>query len=148
MTTGNKRILCVDGIEDNNFTESALLRAAGFEVESAKGIADALRITRHESFDLYLVAYRQQDGTGLELCRKIRRFDSTTPILFFSARVYESDRRAALEAGATTFLRKPEDITRLVVAAAELITSGQKTLSFRTRSRKHDNRDLPGDEDC
>lgn len=130
MTTGNRRILCVDGVEDNRFAETELLRAAGFEVETAKSIADALMIIRGESFDLYLVAYRQQDGTGLELCRKIRQLDTNTPILFFSARVYESDRLAALAAGATSFLCKPEDITRLAVAAAELITSGSEDLEL------------------
>lgn len=135
MTTGRKRILCVDGIEDNSFAETALLRAAGFEVETAESIADALRITRRERFDLYLVAYKQQDGTGLELCRKIRRFDPATPILFFSARVYESDRRAALAAGATTFLCKPEDITRLGEAAAELISSASEDLELSNPKR-------------
>jgi DNA-binding response OmpR family regulator len=136
MTTGRKRILCVDGIEDNSCAETALLRAAGFEVETAESIADALRITRRERFDLYLVAYRQRDGTGLELCRKIRRFDSDTPILFFSARVYESDRRAALEAGATTFLCKPEDITRLGAAAVELVSSGSEDLKLSNAKRE------------
>jgi CheY-like chemotaxis protein len=122
MTKEQKRILCADDVEDNRTAEAALLHAAGFEVKNAKGIADALRLTRREKFDLYLVAYRQRDGTGLELCRKIRQFDGTTPILFFSARVYESDRRAALEAGATTFLRKPDDIARLAEIAYELIS--------------------------
>ncbi len=128
MTNLKNRILCVDGVEDNRLAESALLRAAGFEVETAKGIADALELIRHASFDLYVVAFRQQDGTGLELCRKIRQFDSTTPILFFSAKVYESDRLAALEAGATAFLRKPEDISRLAATASSLISSMRKSV--------------------
>ena len=123
MTTVKKRVLCVDGDDDNCFTEAALLRAARYDVETANGIADALKIARRERFDLYLVAYRQQDGTGLELCRRLREFDVNTPILFFSAWVYESDRRAALEAGATIFLIKPDDIARLADAASFLISS-------------------------
>jgi DNA-binding response OmpR family regulator len=115
---------------------AALLHAAGFEVENAKGIADALKLTRREKFDLYLVAYRQRDGTGLELCRKIRQFDGTTPILFFSARVYESDRRDALEAGATTFLRKPDDIARLAETAYDLIGSVQTSAMLSSTGQR------------
>lgn len=125
MTGENKRILCADDVEDNRMAVSALLQGAGFHVEIANSIAHALRRIRREKFDLYLVAYRQQDGNGLELCRKIRQFDRATPILFFSARVYETDRRAALEAGATTFLRKPDDIARLAETAYELTGSGR-----------------------
>lgn len=93
MDTGKKRILCADADEDHRSLESALLRAAGYEVVTAEGISDALRIARGVGFDLYLVAYKLQDGTGLELCKRLREFDGVTPVFFFSARVYEMDVR-------------------------------------------------------
>ena len=127
MTSGKGRILCVDGDEDTCFVESALFHAAGYEVETANAVAGAMEFALRGGFDLYLVAYRQRDGTGLELCRELREFDAATPILFFSAWVYESDRRDALEAGATAFLRKPDDIILLVETGAALIGASQES---------------------
>ena len=58
MTKERKCILCADDVKDNRTAAVALLHATGFEVENARGIADALRLTRREKFDLYLVPYR------------------------------------------------------------------------------------------
>lgn len=131
MDTGKKRILCADADEDHRSLESALLRAAGYEVVTAEGISDALRIARGGDFDLYLVAYKLQDGTGLELCKRLREFDGVTPVLFFSARVYEMDVRGALEAGADAFLRKPDDTAMLAATASGLIGSRRDSATTR-----------------
>ena len=51
--------------------------------------------------------------TGIELCQRIRSFDQKTPILFCSGAVTESDRKAALNAGAQGYLAKPFDPDKL-----------------------------------
>ena len=63
-------------------------------------MSNGLRIARAAYYDLYMVACKLTEGTGIEFCEKLREFDQHTPILFWSARVYESDRQRALDAGA------------------------------------------------
>ena len=75
-----KRILCVEDHPDTCELISTILR--GYEVISAKGVADALKNAAEEKFSLYLLDYHLPDGTGDELAVSIRNFDKTTPMLF------------------------------------------------------------------
>lgn len=115
------RVLCIEGVEDTLAFVTALLEGAGYEVVSAAGLDDVTRLLQVARYDLYLVAYKLEGGTGLEACRKLREVDGKTPIIFWTTRVFESDRRAALDAGASAFLRKPDDIEILVETATRLI---------------------------
>lgn len=78
--TKKRRILCVDDHDDMCLLISAIL--SDFEVVSAKSKAEAQLKALDGQFDLYLLDYYLLDGTGLELCRLIRDFDDTSPILF------------------------------------------------------------------
>lgn len=49
--------------------------------------------------------------SGQELPTEIRKFDKSTPILFYSGAAYESDKQAARDAGAQGYLTKPEGYT-------------------------------------
>jgi DNA-binding response OmpR family regulator len=51
-----------------------------YEVTGAHSMDDALKKVTDERFDLYLLDYHLPDGTGLELCLRIRSFDKVTPI--------------------------------------------------------------------
>ena len=64
--------------------------------------------------------------TGLELCRRIRSFDQTMPILFCSGAVTEADKKAALSAGAQGYIGKPfdpEDLIATLRAALNIQTT-------------------------
>ena len=73
------------------------------------------------SYDLYLLDSWLPDGSGLDLCRKIREFDEHTPILFYSAAAYEIDRELALNSGAQGYLTKPTLNTELCDLVSRLI---------------------------
>jgi DNA-binding response OmpR family regulator len=45
---------------------------------------------------------------GFEVCRRIRQFDATTPILFYSGAAYESDKQKGVAAGANAYVTKPD----------------------------------------
>src|SRR5688572_32077864 len=60
------------------------LHAAGFRVSTADNAADVLRLVRTERFDALIFDYWMPDVTGIELCRRIRTFDQSTPILIRS----------------------------------------------------------------
>ncbi len=59
---------------------------------------------------------------GVDLTRLIREFNKETPILFYSGAASESDRREALQAGAQSYLTKPEGLEELVSEIDRLIT--------------------------
>ena len=101
------RILCVDDNEDTGFMLSHLL-GLEYEVTTATSVAEAIRLVGNERFDLYVLDNRFHDGTGVELCRKIRATDRQTPIIFYSGAAYESDKEAGLAAGAQAYVTKPE----------------------------------------
>ena len=124
-----KRILCADGHEDTCSLVSYLLKPFDYEVTAVSDMSTGLRIARAANYDLYMVACKLTEGTGIELCEKLREFDRQTPILFWSARVYESDRQRALEAGANVFLRKPCEYDALPTIIFQLINESQQSNS-------------------
>jgi DNA-binding response OmpR family regulator len=115
MNFGNKRILCVEDDEDTCALLKILL--PDFQIVTANTIAGGLSVARSERFDLYLLDSFLPDGTGIALCRLIRQFDQTTPILFCSADAYKTSHEMALQAGGQVYLIKPVEpsILRQVV---------------------------------
>ena len=126
-TLGSKKqILCADGHQDTCSFVSYLLKRFGYKVTTVNDMSNGLRIARAVNYDLYMIACKLSDGTGVELCEKLREFDPQTPILFWSARVYESDRQRALEAGANFFLSKPCEYDAIPTIVCQLINESQQ----------------------
>jgi DNA-binding response OmpR family regulator len=102
-----RRLLCVD--DDVTTTEmlTELLRRQNYEVSVSATVNDALERARHESFSMYILDHWFNQGSGIELCRKIREFDPYTPIVFYSGTSLDSDREEALFVGASAFVLKP-----------------------------------------
>jgi two-component system, OmpR family, response regulator RegX3 len=121
MRQTKRRILCVDDNDDTCFMLTALFGQLDYETVAAHSVADALALARSKQFDLYVIDYRFPDGTGVELCRKIREFDSRTPILFFSGDAFESQKQEAFFAGAQEYLSKPGDLNEMAETVHRLL---------------------------
>lgn len=78
-----------------------------------------------------LLDYVFPDGTGKELCERIRESDPDTPILFFSAS-HPSVRQEAVKSGAHGFVLKPEFGYDRIVVNNFLITSGDSNRAVHT----------------
>ncbi|HKR59008.1 MAG TPA: response regulator [Pyrinomonadaceae bacterium] len=117
----NHRILYVEDHVDTVEMVTLMLEGAGFNVSSRRTIAEGVTAASQEKFDLYLIDLWLPDGSGMELCKKIREFDSATPIAFYSAAAYEGDKEAALESGAQAYLIKPTDSLSMVESLLHLI---------------------------
>ena len=100
-------ILFADDNSDIRELVQLLLEAAGFRVSTADNTADVLQLVRTERFDALVLDYWMPDVTGIELCRQIRTFDQSTPILICSGAVTQADREAAVLAGAQGYVEKP-----------------------------------------
>ncbi len=118
-----RRILCVDDDTDSCEIISLMLHNAdeNYRVTTTASVNTALNLMAEEPFDLYILDYRLPEMSGIDLCRLIRQADAKTPIMFFTGMAREVDGDNALEAGATKFLVKPNDLDILTETVEELI---------------------------
>ena len=92
----NRRILYIEDHEDTRELVTLLLAQKSYKVITGSTIESGVALAGAEKFDLYLLDSWLPDGSGLDLCRRIRQFDQTTPILFYSAAAYANDHDMAL----------------------------------------------------
>lgn len=109
-------ILFAEDDDDTREIVQLALKVAGFRVSATGNPAEALSLAANERFDALLLDNWMPELDGIELCRKIRSFDPTTPILFCSGAVTQSDIEAATQAGAQGYVGKPFDPDDLVKA--------------------------------
>lgn len=121
------RILYIEDHEDTRELVTLLLAQKSYEVITGSTIERGVALAGAEKFDLYLLDSWLPDGSGLDLCRRIRQFDKTTPILFYSAAAYANDSDMAIKCGAQAYLVKPTQPSELCDMVTELIEESQET---------------------
>ncbi|PWT88100.1 MAG: hypothetical protein C5B55_13665 [Blastocatellia bacterium] len=121
-----RRILYIEDHEDTRELVTLVLRQKNFDVTTDSTIANGIKLAVEHNFDLYLLDSWLPDGSGLDLCKRIREFDTFTPILFYSAAAYEVDRDNALKSGAQGYLIKPSQTSDLCDMVASLIDKARK----------------------
>jgi two-component system OmpR family response regulator len=85
-------------------------------------MTECIGLASDSAFDLYMLDDDYIDGTSLQLCRRLREMTPGTPILFFSARAFARDRELALEAGASAYLNKPDDLFEIVQTVNSILS--------------------------
>jgi DNA-binding response OmpR family regulator len=85
----------------------------------------ALLLARSNKFDLYMIDNWMPGGSGVDLCKKLREFDSHTPILFYSGAAHDRDKQEALSSGAQAYLTKPVDNDELIKEVFRLIAEAR-----------------------
>jgi DNA-binding response OmpR family regulator len=112
-------------VEDNKFVSDAVketLEGEGWRVEMcADGYVALLLIKSERRYDLLLLDNELPNVSGLELARRARELSHRkgTPIIMLSASECVRD---AFLAGANLFLRKPQDIGKVVETIKRLIS--------------------------
>ncbi len=121
MKVGRRRILCVDHDTDTLEMLTILLsKRADFEVVTARTLVEAVLLAQSGHFDLYLLESRLPDGTGLELCQRLREFDAHTPILFYVATVSFTLQQVS-DVGGQGWVRKLDGIEALQESISRLL---------------------------
>lgn len=105
MSEGKTRILIVDDERSIRRFLSASL-SGQYEVIQASDGEEALRAVVTERPDLLILDLGLPDIDGVEVTRRLREW-SQIPIIVVSVREQESDKIAALDAGADDYLTKP-----------------------------------------
>jgi CheY-like chemotaxis protein len=125
----SQRILYLEDNEDMRYYVPHLLGAAGYEVTVAGNLVDGLRLAKIGNYDLYLFDHHLPDGTGAELCKLIRTFDTSTPVLIFSSSTDENVKRAAFSAGAQGYINKTDVLNKLGQTVAQFIVSKEENVA-------------------
>ena len=123
------RVLYIEDHEDTRELVTLVLEQRSYEVVTGSTIQSGVALAGSQQFDLYLLDSWLPDGSGLDLCKPIREFDKSTPILFYSAAAYENDRDLAINSGAQAYLIKPSQPSELCTVVESLINSHRRTLS-------------------
>ena len=100
------RILVVDDQSKIRRFMRTTLTGAGYEVDDAKTGEEALDKVRSFRPDLVLLDINMPGMGGLAACRAVRK-DTSIAIIMLTVRNSESDKIAALDAGADDFVTKP-----------------------------------------
>ena len=85
---------------------SFAIRKQGYEVTIARTSREAERLWTDGSYDLVILDVTLPDGSGFDLCRKIRA-SSKVPILFLTAADEETDIIMGLDIGGDDYMTKP-----------------------------------------
>ena len=124
MTHADFTILVVD---DDSMTRKVvvdLLRDEGFTTEEADGYQAALKMYAPGKFDIVILDNQLEDGTGVELCRKIKETDPEVTIFLFAG-ASEEVRLEALECGVSEVLQKPYDLSKLAYLVKRVARRGK-----------------------
>src|SRR5689334_12235896 len=120
------RVLYIEDHEDTRELVTIVLEQKCIEVVTGTTIKSGVALAGAQAFDLYLLDSWLPDGSGIELCRKIREFDQETPIVFYSAAAYEIDRAEAIRSGAQAYLIKPSHPSELCSLVSSLIETHRR----------------------
>ena len=117
-------LLIVD--DDTPFRDrlSRSMQQKGFIVEKFSNYKDSLSRIMEKNFDFAIVDMRLEDGSGLELIKKIKINSPSTKSLLLTAYGNIATAVAAIKSGAIDYLPKPADIDQIYDA----LTSSKEIL--------------------
>ena len=92
------------------------METKGFIVETFSHYKDSLKRCYDESFDYAIVDMRLEDGSGLELIKKIKELSPDTKSLLLTGYGNIATAVAAIKTGAIDYLPKPAEIDQIYEA--------------------------------
>jgi DNA-binding response OmpR family regulator len=90
------------------------LEYENYETKIANNGKDALRLMQEKEWDLVLLDIMIPELSGLEVLRRIRKTDKSTPIILLTARDAIHDKVSGLDLGANDYITKPFQIEELL----------------------------------
>lgn len=96
----------IDGLEYS-------IRKNGFNVDVARTVREAFFLYEDEKYDLLVLDLTLPDGTGFEICKKVR-LTSNVPIIFLTASDEEVNVVMGLDIGGDDYITKPFKLNELI----------------------------------
>ena len=95
----------------------------GFKASSVGSLDEANEKLKSKKFDLILLDLMLPDGSGLDLCKKIKSNSKTeaTPIIILTAKDDEVDKVVGFELGADDYVTKPFSVRELILRVKAIL---------------------------
>ena len=95
----------------------------GFNASSVGSLDEANEKLKSKKFDLILLDLMLPDGSGLDLCKKIKSNSETeaTPIIILTAKDDEVDKVVGFELGADDYVTKPFSVRELILRVKAIL---------------------------
>ncbi|CAN5392146.1 sigma-54 dependent transcriptional regulator [soil metagenome] len=106
-TNKQKTILLADDDDNLRRVLEYQLTEAGFEIQTAKDGAEALKIFNSNDFDCVITDLRMPKVSGLEFLEKIKSADAEIPVIVITAFGEVETAVTAMKAGAFDYINKP-----------------------------------------
>jgi len=99
------------------------LASQGFRVAVAPNGEEAELLVAEERFDLVVLDWMLPGMSGLELCRRLKKRETTSaiPVLMLTARGEEADRVRGLATGADDYVVKPFSVPEMIARVKALL---------------------------
>jgi DNA-binding response OmpR family regulator len=122
-----KRILVVDDDENILSLERTILEQKGFDVTTAGGGEEALRVLRKDAFDLVLLDVMMPDKDGFEVCRQIKLEPRTKnlPVIFLTAKGGGEALAEGFDSGAVMYINKPFTANKLLTIVKTMLEQAE-----------------------
>ena len=111
------KILIIEDEPDIRRNLEYNLGREGFNASSVGTLDKAYKKIKSKKFDLVLLDLMLPDGSGLDLCKKIKSNSETeaTPIIILTAKDDEVDKVVGFELGADDYVTKPFSVRELIL---------------------------------
>jgi len=119
------RILLADDEPEPRRAMARILKAAGFEVDTARSGDDALAQVEKKAYDAILSDISMPGVDGIELLRRIHDHDADVPVVLVTGAPAVETAVQALDYGAYKYLLKPVSADRLEEVATKAVQMSQ-----------------------
>jgi two-component system, response regulator RegA len=108
------RILLVDDEEGFVTILAKRMSRRNFDVTTAGNGAEAIKILRHQDFDIALLDYKMEGLDGVEVLKIFKMMAPELPVIILTGHGDEAAAADGQKYGAADYIRKPHDFEELV----------------------------------
>lgn len=108
------KLLLVDDEEQYVTVLAKRLSKRNFLVKIALSGTEAIRILRHESFDLAVLDFKMEDMDGIAVLKVFKVMEPKMPVIILTGHGSEAAAREGIEFGAFDYLIKPCELSDLL----------------------------------
>ena len=132
------KILVIEDEPDIRKNLEYNLAREGFAVIGAASISEAESNLSMQTFNLILLDLMLPDGSGLDLCKKIKADSKTEsiPIIILTAKDDEVDKVVGFEIGADDYVTKPFSVRELILRVKAVLKRGTEKKDILEVERK------------